>query len=407
MSKPKDLILPPQEIRAVIDKTAEFVAKMGPEFEKKILSQQGGEKKFAFLATSSPYRRYYDTRVRDLKEGRTTEVQGMPKVLEDMKRQEASLEPDHKAPTVKTFLKLTMPGMPTSNDVDMPLPPPVDTYTVPEPIESPQLIEIIKTTARFAARNGKRFLEGLTHREGASSEFRFLIKTDELYPYFSALVSAYTASIIVPSEEREKALNATPTECFKRCLTRFEYEARTQAIFESQQQSAKGVDWKDFVVVEELSIKNGPFADAVRIPELSARKVVVMSEEEEEQEQEEEQEEEHEEEEEELDMTMLNEPLSANNSSTTNIVPSFRRKRPIDQTFVTCPITGQQVLASNLSEHLRVVLIDPQWKKRKEEVVGKAKIDTVDVAGNLADFVLKRGDAFTKNRLTIGPKLPQ
>ena len=65
-----DIIYPPPDIKNVIDKTAEFVAKVGDDFEKKVSNQQGGQAKFAFLNSSNPYRKYYDLRVRELREGK-------------------------------------------------------------------------------------------------------------------------------------------------------------------------------------------------------------------------------------------------------------------------------------------------------------------------------------------------
>ena len=69
-SMSSDIIYPPPDIKNVIDKTAEFVAKVGDDFEKKVATQQGGQAKFAFLNASNPYRRYYDLRVRELREGK-------------------------------------------------------------------------------------------------------------------------------------------------------------------------------------------------------------------------------------------------------------------------------------------------------------------------------------------------
>lgn len=51
------LIYPPADIKSVIDKTAEFVAKHGDEFERRVMVQQAKQAKFAFLAPGNPYRR--------------------------------------------------------------------------------------------------------------------------------------------------------------------------------------------------------------------------------------------------------------------------------------------------------------------------------------------------------------
>merc|ERR1712107_620641 len=67
------LISPPPDIRGVIDKTAQFVAKCGPEFEQRVLREQN-HTKFAFLLPSNPYRAYYEYKVKEFKTGVTEET---------------------------------------------------------------------------------------------------------------------------------------------------------------------------------------------------------------------------------------------------------------------------------------------------------------------------------------------
>jgi len=58
------LIKPPPDIRAVVHKTAQFVAKNGRAFEQKILARgEGKSTKFAFLESASPFHAYYEDRV--------------------------------------------------------------------------------------------------------------------------------------------------------------------------------------------------------------------------------------------------------------------------------------------------------------------------------------------------------
>lgn len=58
------LIKPPPDIRAVVHKTAQFVAKNGRAFEQKILAREEGKStKFAFLESASPFHAYYEDRV--------------------------------------------------------------------------------------------------------------------------------------------------------------------------------------------------------------------------------------------------------------------------------------------------------------------------------------------------------
>jgi len=67
MASQPDLLLikPPPAVRAVLEKTAAFVAKNGRAFETRILnSDKGSTAKFAFLHATSPFHAYYEERVR-------------------------------------------------------------------------------------------------------------------------------------------------------------------------------------------------------------------------------------------------------------------------------------------------------------------------------------------------------
>lgn len=57
------VILPPPDIRAIVDKTAQFVARNGVEFEKRILANEKNNVKFNFLNPTDPYHAYYKVRV--------------------------------------------------------------------------------------------------------------------------------------------------------------------------------------------------------------------------------------------------------------------------------------------------------------------------------------------------------
>ena len=62
------VIIPPPEIRAVVDKTAQFVARNGKSFEQRILdSGEGKTSKFNFMKVYDPYHAYYELKIRYLK----------------------------------------------------------------------------------------------------------------------------------------------------------------------------------------------------------------------------------------------------------------------------------------------------------------------------------------------------
>ncbi|KAL8267006.1 hypothetical protein R6Q59_004350 [Mikania micrantha] len=61
------IIHPPPDIRTIVDKTASFVAKNGPEFEKRIIVSNAGNPKFNFLNGSDPYHAYYQHRLSEFR----------------------------------------------------------------------------------------------------------------------------------------------------------------------------------------------------------------------------------------------------------------------------------------------------------------------------------------------------
>lgn len=67
-------------------------------------------------------------------------------------------------------------------------------------------------------------------------------------------------------------------------------------------------------------------------------------------------------------------------------------------TMVIDPITGQTVAASDLSDHMRIQLMDPKWREEQARAAAKQK-DTAlaegdSIAASLKSLARKRGDIF-------------
>jgi splicing factor 3A subunit 1 len=59
------VIIPPPDIRLVVDKTALFVSRNGKSFEQRILaSGEGKTAKFNFMKPLDPYHAYYEMKIR-------------------------------------------------------------------------------------------------------------------------------------------------------------------------------------------------------------------------------------------------------------------------------------------------------------------------------------------------------
>ena len=70
VGKSVGIIYPPPEVRNIVDKTASFVARNGPEFEQRIKQNEINNPKFNFLSFGDPYHVYYQHKVGELREAK-------------------------------------------------------------------------------------------------------------------------------------------------------------------------------------------------------------------------------------------------------------------------------------------------------------------------------------------------
>lgn len=73
------------------------------------------------------------------------------------------------------------------------------------------------------------------------------------------------------------------------------------------------------------------------------------------------------------------------------------KKTGKDDSFIKSPITGEMIRESEFSEHMRVVLLDPQWKKQSDIVLKRAREEASALAEDIGDNVAK----FIKDRLHL------
>ena len=60
------MIIPPPDIKTVVDKTATYVAKNGPSFESMVMKVEANNPKFNFLRhEDDPYRPYYNQKLEE------------------------------------------------------------------------------------------------------------------------------------------------------------------------------------------------------------------------------------------------------------------------------------------------------------------------------------------------------
>ncbi|VEL10655.1 unnamed protein product [Protopolystoma xenopodis] len=239
------IIYPPPEVRNIVDKTASFVARNGPDFESRIRQNEINNPKFNFLNPVDPYHSYYQHKVRDFTEGRGQEPQvskGQPNAAR-LVQEPTKLMPE--------------PFVPKN--------PPLEFEFVFDPPSINALdIDIIKLTAQFVARNGRQFLSQLMNREQRNYQFDFLRAQHSMFSYFTKLVEQYT-KILIPPKDIIKNLEIEfedPKKVLEQVKYRVEWFKFQERQRKKEEEAAEReriayaqIDWHDFVVVETVDFQ--------------------------------------------------------------------------------------------------------------------------------------------------------
>lgn len=282
------IIHPPPDIRSIVDKTATFVARNGPDFERKILATNRGNAKFNFLNPTDPYHAYYRFKINE-----TASQLGLPVAAAPIAAPAPPSAPSAGPATSAAAAAgpSTTAGILTSTDekeggdgvVKGPKPPDPELFTVrvPEGLSGLDL-DVIKLTAQFVARNGKAFLTGLISREHMNPQFHFLKPTHSLFTFFTALADAYSRILNPPKPVLQRVKEHAEggyTAALSTCLSRLDWErsqerARKQAEDEVEQERVQMalIDWHDFVVVETIEFEDGE--EAALPPPVSQEELV-------------------------------------------------------------------------------------------------------------------------------------
>nr|CAD7419120.1 unnamed protein product [Timema poppensis] len=174
------IIYPPPEVRNIVDKTASFVARNGPEFEARIRQNELGNPKFNFLNFGDPYHAYYQHKVKDFREGKGQEptIGGGPAPSKALLSATQQKQQDILKQVEQPFI---------------PKDPPAEFEFIADPPSISALdLDIVKLTAQFVARNGRQFLTNLMNREQRNYQFDFLRPQHSLFQYFTKLLEQYT-----------------------------------------------------------------------------------------------------------------------------------------------------------------------------------------------------------------------
>uniref|UniRef100_W8C6H1 Splicing factor 3A subunit 1 n=2 Tax=Ceratitis capitata TaxID=7213 RepID=W8C6H1_CERCA len=271
------IIYPPPEVRNIVDKTASFVARNGPEFEARIRQNELGNAKFNFLSAGDPYHAYYRHKVNEFREGK--DASGGSNVVTGIKQLSVTSAAQQKQ---QELLKQV------AEQQFIPRDPPQDFEFIADPPSISALdLDIVKLTAQFVARNGRQFLTNLMNREQRNFQFDFLRPQHSLFQYFTKLLEQYT-KILIPPKDLLSKLRSESSEgrsSVNLILDQVKYRANWQKHQEAQRRREEEkiekervayaqIDWHDFVVVETVDyqpFETGNFPPPTTPEEVGAR----------------------------------------------------------------------------------------------------------------------------------------
>ena len=162
---------PPPDLRPIIDKTAEFVARNGVAFEAKIREQERLNPKFAFLNSGDAYHTYFRLQIRAAAERKHDAPSPADK--------------DRAASAVRAALLADKSNTAKKTEPERPLP---HEFSLEFPSTAAVDLEVLKLTALFTARQGQGFASRLMARESRSYQFEFLHPKHPLFSYFLSLI---------------------------------------------------------------------------------------------------------------------------------------------------------------------------------------------------------------------------
>lgn len=239
---PPGVVLPPKDIRLIIERTAGFVERNGRAFEDRIREKNTSNPKFSFLSDNDAYNPFYIWRLKEIKEGRGTDLSaGRPGAA----------------------------AAPVAEVPKGPEPPPDFHFSARMPNISAQDLDVVKLTALFVAKNGRGWMTTLSQREARNYQFDFLRPQHSLHQFFSRLVDQYTDLLQAQTVDNGRVHQARMRELEENVQNRLhvldkakkraewvKYQERQKVEKEEEKEKEQleyaQIDWHDFVVVETV-----------------------------------------------------------------------------------------------------------------------------------------------------------
>ncbi|KAL4110043.1 hypothetical protein PRIC1_001736 [Phytophthora ramorum] len=382
------LIYPPPDIRAVVDKTAQFVANNGRAFESRIVGERMSTK-FSFLRESDPYHVYYEHKVSEFIASKNEpppepqQEQAQETTQEVIKAAETSGDvvvekkavQDVTAQVAKKIKKKELQ------------PPPEEKFIIKHPTLSALDQEIMYLTAQYTALSGSSFLSGLATREQRNPQFDFLKPTHPLFAYFTALVESYTL-VLAKQDTQMKRIEEGVERMMvlDRCVHRMEWQRTEQerkdkeaAESDAERRALAQIDWHDFVVVETITFEDN---DDLGASEAAGEREAKGSDDE--------------------DMDMEEDDDDDDNDEPKpeiNVVEDYvpqATAATAQQPLLS--VDGKTLSSAEANEHMRILLMNPKWREETQRHLEKQKESSYAAGSAIADslrrFATKRADIF-------------
>lgn len=423
------IIIPPPEIKAVIDKTAQYVAKNGAAFEKKILETNSSDK-FAFLQDDHPFNPYYKRLIDEYFRGAEDEMRDEDEDDDEQPQQQAddtTMDIEQLTEPIITQIISKKADVQFKPSREKPTKDPL-TYvydlSVPPTMTAVEF-DIIKLMAQYVAKNGKQFLYQISARENRNPQFEFLKLHHRHFQFFSKLTELYSRILEAPKPSitqefedftwlrflSEKSNKVALLDRFYAKAEWDNYETerkRKQELQEREEREAFNlIDWHDFVVVDRIDFADDYIASQMEEQQqydqmayesnqanIQPHDDSITS------------------------STVENDDnMDQDRSELEDIESKLVRNYPkkgkkaaqgphVTTQYFKDPTTNQLIPVDKVQDHMRVRTLDQRWKEQKEREMQKFETSNIatdsEITDQLSDFARHRGDIFGKDEIKIG-----
>jgi splicing factor 3A subunit 1 len=417
------IIVPPPEVKKLIDKAADLVAKYGSSVEANLKKDEKNLPKFSFFNMDDPYRPYFDNVVNEkIKFNLNKDEPNLLGKKTINSTPITKLIPNTSATTnvnnIQDELRKIIDSKKIKITQDL-KPPANDQYSIVHPNIPGVEMDIIKATAQFVARNGQKFLSGLSERESKNPLYDFIKPQHNLFGYFTHLVESYSKCL---KKDDMKRLNDYADKEFiiKKATDRYMWEKnlknsqkKKDDIDENERNLMAQIDWYDFVVVEVINFTEEELLNTVPM-ELGADNTMVNSiqgnvntlyqnyisntygqiinEEKVESEIQPE-----------IQLKTMDTKFEEENvppEPGMKIVKNYIRKTEaskIKSDQIKCPLCKETVSIDDWPHHIKVELIHPKWKEVQKDLQERKKEINIANTGDLVNYL----NEFSKNRTDL------